>query len=134
MLIAVTSRLPIRPATTSLDFYTHDTYFVVGPRYSILGFALLWGVIAGFYYLGDRASGNRLNNGLTLAHFAFWIFAVLISFWVEFAVVRAVLNGHDPNQPGLILAVRMAIPAFLIGGALFLVNFAWALARRIRAS
>lgn len=135
VLIAVTSQLPIRAATASLDFYLHDTYFVVGPRYTIWGFALLWGVVAGFYYFGARALGNRLNNGLTLAHFVLWIFAVVTSFVVEFALVRAAQSGHAPNQSRLIFAGSIAcVVAFLIGAVLFLVNFSWALVRKLRAS
>lgn len=133
-MIAATAALPIRLATTGLDFYMHDTYFVVPPRYSFFGFALLCFVIAFFYYFGDRASGNRFNNGLTLAHFLLWILAVLISFAVEFMLVRAVLGGHAPNESRLILAGSVAIPAFLIGGVLFLVNFALAMVRKVRAS
>ena len=92
------------------------------------------GVVAGFYYFAARPLGNRLNNGLTLAHFVLWIFAVVTFFAVEFAFVRAALSGHAPNQSWLILAGSVAIPAFLIGGVLFLINFAWALARKLRAS
>ena len=133
--IAATAALPIRLATTGIDFYMHDTYFVVPPRYSFFGFALVCFVIAFFYYFGGRASGNRLSNGLTLAHFLLWIFAVVISFAVEFTLVRAALSGHDPNQSWLILFGSVAaVPAFVIGGVLFLVNFALAMVRKVRAS
>lgn len=134
MLIAVTSQLPLMLATAGVDFYTHDTYFVLAPRYAFLGFALLCGLIGGLYYLGDRASGNRLHKGLTLAHFLFWIFAVLISFAVEFTLVRTVLGGHDPSQFWLVLAESASVAAFVIGALLFAVNFAWALVRKLRAS
>ncbi len=62
--VAVIALVPVKltDAMFGLDFYLHDTYFVVPPRYGIGGFALLCGVSAGFYYFGDRASGHRLNE------------------------------------------------------------------------
>lgn len=135
VLIAATSQLPVRLATAGVDFYTHDTYFVIAPRRAILGFALLWGVIAAFYYFGDRASGNRLNNGLTLAHFVLWIFVALLFFAVEFTLIRAVLSGHDPNQSRLTLAAGIAsLGAFLTGALLFVVNLTRGMFRKHRAS
>ena len=135
MLIALASQLPIKPATANLDFYLHDTYFVVGPRYGFLGFALLGGVIAGVYYLGDRASGNRLNDGLTIAHFLLWTFAVVTTFVVEFTAVRSVVSGRDPNQSWLVLLGRnAAFPAFVMGALSLLINVVRAMARKVRAS
>lgn len=135
VLIAATAMLPVKLATMGLDFYMHDTYFVVPARYSFFGFALLCILIAAFYYLGDRASGNRLNNGLTIAHFLLWALAVALSFGVEFRLVRAVVSGHDPNQSWLVLLGSVAaVPAFLIGGVLFLINITWAMVRKLRAS
>ena len=135
VLVAVTAMLPVKLATAGIDFVMHDTYFVIPPRYSYFGFALLCGLIAGFYYLADRASGNRLNKRLTIAHFLLWTFAVAISFAVEFTLVRAVVSGRDPNQSWLLpLGSLGAFPAFLIGGVLFLINFGWAMARKLRAS
>ena len=46
--IAVIAFVPLR-LTNAIDIYMHDTYFVVGPRHAMLGFALLCGVVAGFY-------------------------------------------------------------------------------------
>ena len=135
VLIATTATFPNRLAAVGLDLYMHDTYFVVPHRYSLFGFALLSGVIAGVYYFGARASGNRLNDGLTIAHFLSWTFAVVTTFVVEFTAVRSVVSGRDPNQSLLVLLGRSAaFPAFVIGAVLFLVNFALAMVRKVRAS
>lgn len=134
ILIAVTSQLPIRLATAGVDFYTRDTYFVLAPRYALLGFALLCGLIGGLYYLGDRASGNRLHKGLILAHFLLWILTVLISFAVECTLVRAVLEGRDPNPRWLVLAGSVSVTAFLAGGLLFVVNLIRGMVSKLRAS
>lgn len=135
VLIAATAMFPNRLATVGLDLYLHDTYFVVPHRYSLFGFALLCGVIAGVYYLGDRASGNRLNDGLTIAHFLLWIFAVVTTFVVEFTAVRSVVSGRDPNQSWLVLLGRSAaFPAFVMGALLFLINVVRAMARKVHAS
>jgi len=135
VVIATIAAFPNRLATAGLDVYMHDTYFVIPPRYSLFGFALLCGVVAVFYYLSDRASGNRLNKGLTIAHFLLWTFAVVLSFAVEFRLVRAVVSGQDPNQSWLVLlGSAAAVPAFLIGGVLFLINITRAMVRKFRAS
>lgn len=132
--IALMALLPIRLTDAAPDFYLHDTYYVVGPRYAMIGFALLCAVFAGFYYLGERVLGHPCSKGLSLGHFLLWIFA-LVAFWAQsLGFVRAVLSGHDPN-PWLIPVESSAVAlALLTGGLLFLINFAMAITNRVRRS
>jgi heme/copper-type cytochrome/quinol oxidase subunit 1 len=135
LAIAVIAFLPVRLMHTAFDLYLHDTYFVVSHGQGILSFALLCAVFAAFYYFGGRFLGPRLSNGLALAHFLLWIFA-LVAFWVvEIALVHAVQARQGPNQSWPVLAGSAAAAiAFLVGGLLFLINFAWAVTRRLRTS
>lgn len=138
-LAAVTSiviaLVPSELTNLSFDLYMHDTYFVVESHQAVLGFALLCVLFAGFYYLGDRLSGQRLKSGFVVAHFLLWIFAI-IAFWVgERALLRAVISRQDPSQSSFVLgASAAAVLAFLVGGLTFVVNFAWAMVSKRRAS
>jgi heme/copper-type cytochrome/quinol oxidase subunit 1 len=135
VVIAAVAFIPVKPAYAAFDFYMHDTYFVVAHGHAILGFALLLGVFAGLYYFIDRILERRLNNGVSLAHFLLWISVPILISIEEHALLRSVASGKDPNQSQLILAGSAAVVlAFLIGGLLFLVNFAWAIIRKVRIS
>ncbi len=135
--IAVIALLPpkLTDPMLGVDFYLHDTYFVVAPRHAALGFALLCGVFAGFYYFGDRALGHRLNNGLSLGHFLLWIFSFLAFFLGLRGFADAIRSQQDPNQTYFLVA-RFTAPvlAFIAGGAVFLVNLARAIVLRLKAS
>jgi heme/copper-type cytochrome/quinol oxidase subunit 1 len=117
----------------AFDLYLHDTYFVISHGHGILSFALLCAVFAALYYFGGRFLGPHLSNGLSLAHFLFWIFALVAVWAAEFALVHTVQARQDPNQSWSLLAGSVAAAlAFLLGGLLFLINFAWAITRKLR--
>jgi heme/copper-type cytochrome/quinol oxidase subunit 1 len=135
LLIAVTALPPLRLVTAGLGFYLHATYIRFAAQDAILAFALLCGVVASLYYFGDRTSGHRLNNVLILCHFLSWFLAVADFFALKHVFMRAVLSGQDPHQSRLILGGSVAAAlAFLIGGVLFVINFAWAIIRKFRTS
>jgi heme/copper-type cytochrome/quinol oxidase subunit 1 len=119
----------------AFDLYLHDTYFVVSHGQGILSFALLCAVFAALYYFGGRFLGSSLSKGLALAHFLLWVFALVAFSIMEFLLIHAVQARQDPNQSWPILA-GSAVPAlaFLAGGLLFLLNFALAIARKLRTS
>jgi cytochrome c oxidase subunit 1 len=56
-------------ASPPLDFFTHDTYFVVAHFHSIV-MALVLGAMAGLYYWGPKITGYMLNE--TYGKIQFW--------------------------------------------------------------
>ncbi len=57
-------------ASPPLDFFTHDTYFVVAHFHSIV-MALVLGAMAGLFYWGPKITGYLLNERLGKAQFWF---------------------------------------------------------------
>ena len=55
-------------ASPPLDFFTHDTYFVVGHFHSVV-MALVLGGMAGLYYWGPKITGYMLNERIGKAQF-----------------------------------------------------------------
>jgi cytochrome c oxidase subunit I len=57
-------------ASPPLDFFTHDTYFVVAHFHSVV-LALLMGAMGGLYYWGPKITGYLLNERIGKAQFWF---------------------------------------------------------------
>jgi cytochrome c oxidase subunit 1 len=60
-------------ASPPLDFFTHDTYFVVAHFHSVV-LALVMGGMAGLYYWGPKITGYLLDE--TLGKIQFWTFFI----------------------------------------------------------
>ena len=60
-------------ASPPLDFFTHDTYFVVAHFHSVV-LALVMGGMAGLYYWGPKITGYLLNE--RLGKIQFWMFFI----------------------------------------------------------
>ena len=119
---ALIALAPIWQTWAVVDYYLHDTYFVVPWRHAILAFALLCGLFGGFYYLADRVLAHRLNKGLALAHFLFWVFSPIVLALAAEGLSRRVQAGQAPNQSWLLLMGLVPALSLIVGGALFLVN------------
>jgi hypothetical protein len=57
-------------ASPPLDFFTHDTYFVVAHFHSVV-MALVMGAMAGLYFWGPKITGRMLNERIGKAQFWF---------------------------------------------------------------
>lgn len=134
VIIALIALAPIWQTCAVVDFYLHDTYFVVPWRHAILAFALLGGLFGGFYYLADRVLAHRLNTGLALAHFLFWVFSPIVLALAAEGLSRRVQAGQAPNQSWLLLMGLVPALSFIVGGALFLVNLVWAIVMNVKTS
>jgi len=135
LAIAVIAIFPGSLTDAIFDFYVHGTYIVVAARYAILWTALLFGVFAVFYYFVDRGFGLRLNNGMSLAHFLLWIFSFVVFVLEAHGLARTIRSQQDPNQSWILLAGFVApLLAFIVGGALFLANVAWAIVLRLKTA
>jgi cytochrome c oxidase subunit 1 len=60
-------------ASPPLDFFTHDTYFVVAHFHSVV-LALVMGGMAGVYYWWPKITGHMLHEGL--GKWQFWTFFI----------------------------------------------------------
>jgi cytochrome c oxidase subunit 1 len=125
-------------ASPPLDFFTHDTYFVVAHFHSVV-LALVMGAMAGLYYWGPKMTGYMLNERLGKVHFwTFFIGAnlmVLPQYWVGLLGMprRVATYIHDPqwadlNQWATVGAVLMGVST-----AVFLVNIAYSWVKRVPA-
>jgi len=57
-------------ASPPLDFFTHDTYFVIAHFHSVV-MALVFGAMAGLYYWGPKITGYLLNERIGKIQFWF---------------------------------------------------------------
>ncbi len=67
-------------ASPPIDFFTHDTYFVVAHFHQVLFGTAVFAGFAGLYYWYPKFFGRMLREGLGKWHF--WL--MFIGFWVTF--------------------------------------------------
>ena len=67
-------------AAPPIDFFTHDTYFVVAHFHQVLFGTAVFAGFAGFYYWYPKMFGRMLRDGLGKWHF--WL--TFIGFWITF--------------------------------------------------
>jgi cytochrome c oxidase subunit I len=117
-------------ASPPLDFFTHDTYFVVAHFHSVV-LALVMGGMAGLYYWGPKITGYMLDE--TLGKIQFWLFFLGANLMVapqyllglEGMPRRVAAYIADPewqhlNQWATVGALMMGLSTLL-----FVVNIAW---------
>jgi cytochrome c oxidase subunit 1 len=119
-------------ASPPLDFFTHDTYFVVAHFHSVV-LALVMGAMAGLYYWGPKITGYLLDE--RLGKIQFWLFFIGANLMVmpqyELGLLgmprRVASYIHDPewatlNQWATVGAVMMGLSTVF-----FLVNvvYSW---------
>ncbi len=115
-------------ASPPIDFYTHDTYFVVAHFHQVLIATTIFAGFAGIYYWYPKITGRMLSE--RIGRWNFWI--TYLGFWVTFmpqyllglrgmprriAVYSATDGFTFLNRVSTVGAYVMAI-----GMALFLVN------------
>ncbi len=105
-------------ASPPLDFFTHDTYFVVAHFHSVV-MALVMGAMAGLYYWAPKMTGYLLDE--RLGKIQFWLLFIGTQVFT-FPLYIVGLNGMPrrmalyPNNPEWqTLNVWSSIGAFMIG-------------------
>ncbi len=129
-------------ASTPVDIFIHDTYFIVAHLHYVLFGGSLFGVFAAITYWFPKMFGRMMNDSLGRVH------AVLtfIFFNLTFFPMHILgMGGHmrriyDPTQYDFLkplqpINVFISINAFLLGATqlLFIANFVWSLAAGKRA-
>jgi cytochrome c oxidase subunit I len=117
-------------ASPPLDFFMHDTYFVVAHFHSVV-MALVMGAMGGLYYWAPKLTGYLLNERIGKAQFwTLFIGTQLMTFpmyWVGLdGMPRRIQNYlHDPSWQTL--NIWASVGAFIIGISmvLFLYNIVY---------
>ncbi|MDA8296032.1 MAG: cytochrome c oxidase subunit I [Actinomycetota bacterium] len=67
-------------ASPPVDFYVHDTYFVIAHFHEVLFGSAVFGGFSGLYYWYPKMTGRMLREGLGKA--SFWF--MFVGFWVTY--------------------------------------------------
>jgi cytochrome c oxidase subunit 1 len=130
-------------ASTPVDIYIHDTYYIVAHIHYVVFGGSMFGIFAGIYYWFPKMFGRMLNETLGKIHF--WL--TLIAFNLTFFPMHILgVAGHmrriyNPMQyeflkPMQHWNVLITIGALCLGAAqlVFVFNFFWSLIAGRRAS
>jgi len=115
-------------ASPPLDFFTHDTYFVVAHFHSVV-LALVMGGMAGLYYWGPKVTGYRLNE--PLGKIQFWLWFIGAQMMVVPQYILGLLGmprriAVYPNDPQWATLNQWATAGAILMGVstlVFVVNF-----------
>ncbi len=121
-------------ASTPVDMYIHDTYFIVAHIHYVLFGGSLFGIFAGITYWYPKMFGRMMSETLAKVHF--WI--TFVAFNCTFFPMHILgMAGHmrriyNPQQydflkPIIGINEFISISAFVLGSAqfLFLANIIW---------
>jgi cytochrome c oxidase subunit 1 len=123
-------------ASTPVDIYIHDTYFIVAHIHYVLFGGSLFAIFAGIYFWFPKFFGRMLNPVLGKIHFALtFIFYNMVFFPMHNLGLDGMMRRlYDPNQYEYLaqhqpMNTFISVSALLLGTAqlIFLVNFLWSL-------
>src|SRR5262249_31967168 len=123
-------------ASTPVDIYIHDTYYIVAHIHYVVFGGSIFGVFAAIYYWYPKMYGRLMNETLGKIHFAL----TLIGFnWTFFPMHILGVGGHmrriyNPTQYDFLKPIQhwnviITIGALVLGFSqiLFIVNFFWSM-------
>jgi cytochrome c oxidase subunit 1 len=119
-------------ASTPVDIYIHDTYFIVAHIHYVLFGGSLFAIFAGIYFWYPKFFGRMLNPTLGKIHFALtFVFYNMVFFPMHNLGLDGMMRRiYDPNQYEYLAQYQpmntfISISALLLGAAqlIFLVNF-----------
>ncbi|MGH9245668.1 MAG: cytochrome c oxidase subunit I [Acidimicrobiales bacterium] len=114
-------------AAPSIDFHTHDTYFVVGHMHYVLVGGSVFAVFAAIYYWFPKFTGRRLSEGLGRLHFALFFVGFHLTFLVHHVLglqgMPRRVADYLPGDGFTFLNRVSTVGAFLQGVALLV--FCW---------
>ena len=117
-------------ASPPIDFFVHDTYFVVAHFHEVLIGTAVFAGFAGFYFWYPKATGRMLREGLAKAHF--WVMLAGVLFqtipWYVLGLhgMPRRLAIYPRGEGWLTLNQLSSFGAYLVGVSfLFLVVNLW---------
>jgi cytochrome c oxidase subunit I len=123
-------------ASTPVDIYIHDTYYIVAHIHYVVFGGSIFGAFAAIYYWYPKMYGRMMNETLGKIHFTL----TLIAFnWTFFPMHILGIGGHmrriyDPTQYDFLQPLQpinrfITIGAFILGFSqiIFLINFFWSM-------
>jgi cytochrome c oxidase subunit 1 len=123
-------------ASTPVDIYIHDTYFIVAHIHYVLFGGSLFAIFAGIYFWFPKFFGRMLNPTLGKIHFVLtFVFYNLVFFPMHNLGLNGMMRRlYDPNQyeylaPHQPMNTFISVSALLLGAAqlIFMFNFLWSL-------
>ncbi len=129
-------------ASTPVDIYIHDTYFIVAHIHYVLFGGSLFAIFAGIYFWFPKFFGRMLNPTLGKIHFALtYVFFNLTFFPMHNLGLGGMMRRlYDPTQYDYLKPLQpmnefITVCAFLlgVGQLVFLVNFVWSMFRGKKA-
>jgi cytochrome c oxidase subunit 1 len=129
-------------ASTPVDIYIHDTYFIVAHIHYVLFGGSLFAIFAGIYFWFPKFFGRMLNPTLGKIHFALtFVFYNLVFFPMHNLGLGGMMRRiYDPNQYGFLEPLQpmntfISVFALALGASqlVFIINILWSLWRGERA-
>jgi cytochrome c oxidase subunit 1 len=128
-------------ASTPVDIFIHDTYFIVAHIHYVVFGGSIFGIFAGVHYWFPKMFGRMMNDTLGKIHF--WI--TFVAFNVTFFPMHILgIGGHmrriaDPTQYDFILPLQhwnviITWGAIVLGIAQLSFNFFWSMFKGEKAS
>jgi cytochrome c oxidase subunit 1 len=123
-------------ASTPVDIFIHDTYFIVAHIHYVLFGGTLFGVFGAIAYWFPKMFGRLMNERLGKVHWMLTFIFFNLTFFPMHSIGAA---GHmrriyDPNQYEFLQHLQpvnrfITVSAFLLGASqiLFIANFFWSL-------
>jgi cytochrome c oxidase subunit 1 len=117
-------------ASPPLDFFTHDTYFVIAHIHSIF-MALMMAAMAGLYYWGPKITGYLLNEKFGKAQFWFLFIGAQVLTLPQYLLGlrgmprRMAVYPHDPQWKSLNELSTLGAVLIGISTIIFVVNVAY---------
>ena len=129
-------------ASTPVDIFIHDTYFIVAHIHYVLFGGSMFGVFAGVAFWFPKMFGRMMNHKLGVIHFVLSFISFNCTFFpMHILGVGGMMRRiYDPTQYTHLtqfqpINVFISLSAFVLGAAqlLFFFNFVWSLFRGPKA-
>jgi cytochrome c oxidase subunit 1 len=129
-------------ASTPVDIYIHDTYFIVAHIHYVLFGGSLFGIFAGLTFWFPKMFGKMQNEALGKIHWALTFALYNLAFWPmhNLGVQGHMRRIYDPNQYEFLQPLQpmntfitWAVFALIASQAIFAFNYLWSILKGRKA-